>query len=336
MNNVWIWAMQRRLTRWGVVPRLVLCGLCMAKAAAGQGSAPTLALKVASELGPPGGWAQIKVFASSPALIASGQVSMDLDPTVFGPIAQIAVFSATRDQIGFANVSGGHMDAHFSSPSGGIGQSPGLPVFTATVPVLASAKPGAGTISVDPGSGWSDPQGNQYSMAIATGAFTVGGALSVQSVAPGGGLLPAGTVVEIDGTGFDASTGVAIDGVSLASVQYVSRQVVKVTLGGATEMTGKRVRVTSGNGAEMDYFASLPSAPTDPPADPYSALLGRHMILPFTSYTSIHEYDSILSFNAAAGFAILNPNLAPVTLTFLSVSRNAPSQSQYSFFQTAR
>ncbi len=56
----------------------------------------------------------------------------------------------------------------------------------------------------------------------------------MQSVTSGGGLLPAGTVVEIDGTGFDASTGVAIDGVSLASVQYVSRQVVKVTLGGAT------------------------------------------------------------------------------------------------------
>ncbi len=166
--------MQRRLTRWGVVPRLALWGLRMAQAAAGQGSAPTLALKVASELGPPGGWAQVKVFAELvEGADRSGQVSMDLDPTVFEPIAQIAVFSATGDQIGFANVSGGHVDAHFSSPSGGIGQSPGLPVFTVTVPVLASAKPGAATISVDPGSPWSDPQrGISISMAIAAGAIT--------------------------------------------------------------------------------------------------------------------------------------------------------------------
>ena len=168
---------------------------------------------------------------------------------------------------------------------------PGLPVFTVTAPVMASAKPGAGTISVDPGSAWSDPQGNQYSMAAATGAFTVGGAMSAQSVTPGGGLLQAGTVVEIDGTGFDAGIGIAIDGVSLASVQYISGQVIRVTLGGATEMTGKRVEVTSRNDAEVDYFASLPSAPSDPPADAYSPLLGRHMILPLTSYTSIHEYE---------------------------------------------
>jgi len=90
----------------------------------------------------PGGWAQIKVWASAPTLIASGGLSIDFDPSIFGPVAQLAVFSATGDQIGYANVNREHLDVHFSSSSAGIGQLPQLPLFTVSVPVLANAKPG--------------------------------------------------------------------------------------------------------------------------------------------------------------------------------------------------
>jgi hypothetical protein len=53
-----------------------------------------------------------------------------------------------------------HLEAHFSSKSGGIGQLPGIPVFTVQVPVLATAPAGSkNTITLDPGtSQWTNPK----------------------------------------------------------------------------------------------------------------------------------------------------------------------------------
>ena len=65
---------------------------------------------------------------------------MDFDPSIFGTVGQIAVFSATGDQISYANVTGQDIWSciSISLSSAGIGQLPGLPVFTVCLPVLAA------------------------------------------------------------------------------------------------------------------------------------------------------------------------------------------------------
>ncbi len=195
-----------------VLDCLIACGI---SPLAGAAASIPLTLRISTETAPPGGWAQFKISASAPILIASGQLSMTFDPSVFGPIAQVAAFSSTGDQIGYADVNGEQMDAHFSSPAAGLGQLPELPVFVVTVPVLASATPGAtASITADPLAAWMDPEGNQYSVTITPSTFTVGGNLSIQAATPGGGLLPLGTVVQLTGTGFDTTTSVVIDGVA--------------------------------------------------------------------------------------------------------------------------
>ena len=221
-------------------------------------------MRVQSETAPAGGWAQIKIFATSPHLVSSGAISMDLDPSVFGGIASVAVFSATGDALGYANVSGQHVDAHFSSPSAGIGQLPGLPLFAVWIPVLAGAKAGGPVaVTADPsGSAWTDAQGNAYTVTVSPGAVTVGGSLSVASVTPGGGLLPAGTVLQIAGTGFDSATTVAIEGAAVSSLRFINSQQMEATLGGAAELTGKRFRGANADGQMVDYFSALPSAPS--------------------------------------------------------------------------
>ena len=217
-----------------------------------------------SETAPAGGWAQIKIFAASPHLVSSGAISMDLDPSVFGGIASVAVFSATGDALGYANVSGQHVDAHFSSPSAGIGQLPGLPLFAVWIPVLAGAKAGGPVaVTADPsGSAWTDAQGNACTVTVSPGAVTVGGSISVASVTPGGGLLPAGTVLQIAGTGFDSDTTVAIEGAAVSSLRFINSQQMEATLGGAAELTGKRFRGANADGQMVDYFSALPSAPS--------------------------------------------------------------------------
>ena len=88
-----------------------------------------LALRISTETAPACGWVQLKVFAVVPALVAGGSISMDLDAAVFGGISQVAVFGATGNAIGYANVNAQHIDAYFSSATGGIGQLPELHIL---------------------------------------------------------------------------------------------------------------------------------------------------------------------------------------------------------------
>jgi hypothetical protein len=64
-----------------------------------------LALQVSSETAPAGGWAQIKIYAAAPTLISTGRIAINFDPSVFGPIARVAVFSAAGDSSGIAVVN---------------------------------------------------------------------------------------------------------------------------------------------------------------------------------------------------------------------------------------
>ena len=196
-----------------------------------------LNLRVSSEIAPAGSSVQFKLRADSPVPIASGAFTIDLDPTVFGAITDVTVFSATGDVLGYADVAGRHAEVHFSSPSGSIGQLPGLPiaVLTAAVNVGATVP-----VTIDPTQvPWLDTNGKAYTITTAPGALRSGVTLWLQSVTPGGGYLPAGTVLRLSGGGFDATTKVAVDGVSVAAQQLVDPQHIELTLGGATEMTGE-------------------------------------------------------------------------------------------------
>ncbi len=291
----------------------ITCGVLPLMAAAA--STPVV-LQVSTETAPPGGWVQFKISATAPPLIASGQLTMSFDPTVFGAATQVTVFSSTGDQIGYASPNGPILSVYFSSPSAGIGQLPELPVLVVTVPVLASAKLGATAVmTLDPGAAWTGPDGNQYSVSVTPSTFTVGGGLSVQAVTPGGGLLPAGTVVQVTGAGFDPTTSVTIDGVSVSQAAFVNPGQVNLTLGGATELTGKHFHVVNSTGTGIDYFSALPSSPADPGAG-FMTWSGVLPILPLTTYSNSQMGDPLIEHGGASGFAMLNPNLMPVTITF--------------------
>jgi uncharacterized protein (TIGR03437 family) len=288
--------------------------LCLA---AGIGRSQTanhlLNLQIKCDPVPPGGWAQIKIYAASPQQITTANLSMDLDSSFFGGISNVAVFSATGDAAGYAHVSGNHVDGHFSSGSGGIGQLPGLPMFAISVPLLAGLVRDATTVlTLDmKNSSFGDAVGSSYSIAVAAATAQTRGAMSVQSVFPAGGVVPAGGVIQIGGTGFDPSTRVTIDGVSIASTQLVSPQQINITLGGAAEMTGKCFRLTNSGADHIDFFAAMPSAIAggSTPAQP---------LLPLTTYQLVQWTYPIAHPTISQFFALQNSTTAPVTATFFN------------------
>jgi uncharacterized protein (TIGR03437 family) len=306
-----------RLSGWGRASQLLFAVLLGARFAASFVSAATpqnLVLQVSSETAPAGGWVQIKVFAATPALIVSGRIAMDLDPSVFGDVAAVTVFSAQGDAVGFADVQAGHLDAQFSSVSGGIGQLPDLPIFTVRVPVLANAAAKSAALNVDPsGSPWTDPLGNTYLLTVNSGFVTIAGAagLYLQEVIPGGGLLPKGTTVRIRGGGFDSTTKVSIDGVSIASTAYMNPSEIDVTLGAAAELTGKHIRVVIGlDAAQVDFYAALPSIPGPP----------------ISGQATVHLIPSLRPYQ----FATLGVGM-PATTTLLALLNQSQSPVHVSF-----
>jgi uncharacterized protein (TIGR03437 family) len=252
--------LSRRAPRCVILTQLVLLTVPL--------SAANLTLQISSETAPAGGWAQIKVFSQTPQLISSGRILMKFDPAVFGTISSVAVFSAQGDAMGIAAVDGASLDVSFSSPASGIGQLPHLPVLTVTIPILAKASTGTVTaITLDASQAqWTGPQYTAYSVTAVPGSVTVGGSLSVQNLTPGGGLLPAGAPVRIHGAGFSAATTVTIDGVGISSTQFAGATEIDLTLAGAADLTGKRVVLRNPDGAQIEYFSSMPSVPDQSPA----------------------------------------------------------------------
>ncbi|MBI5281117.1 MAG: hypothetical protein HY858_05490 [Candidatus Solibacter usitatus] len=227
--------------------------------AAAEPSLPPLVLGISSPSVPAGAIAQIRLTLPESHRISSGKLSLDFDPAVFGSATSVDVLCATGDQFGVANVEDRRVEIQFGSPTGGIGQLPSAPLITVTIPVLPGIANGTvGFIKLTAGPDpWRDAYGYRYLVTAPPGQLKVGGTLSIDSVTPVGGPLPAGATVRIAGGGFTASTRVEIEGVALSAVTLVGPQAIDVVLGASADLRSKRVTARIPNGAETDFFPPL-------------------------------------------------------------------------------
>lgn len=83
------------------------------------------------------------------------------------------------------------------------------------------------------------------------------GAVSITDVLPGGGFLPAGSLVAVVGIGFQPEARVLIDGVSLASTSWVDSSRIEVVTAVDTQLDGRRVSVTNPDLTGVTYFSYL-------------------------------------------------------------------------------
>ena len=172
-------------------------------------------------------------------------------------------------------------------------------------------------MTADPsGSQWvgpSTPTGNgdfiyppPYTVSVNPGTVTVGGTLSVSSITPVGGVLPGGTVIQIQGTGFTSATTAQINGVNVALAQVTGSQTISLTLGGPAELTGKQISVRNPDGSEVDVFPFEPEAPISLPDTPLDGVLP---IMPLQTYT-----PAAAAYGFTSYVLIRNPNAAAVQL----------------------
>jgi hypothetical protein len=249
---------------------------------------------------------------------------MDLDPAVIGTPAQVDVFSATGDQVGTAVFTGNRIDLRFGSDTGGIGRIPRAPMLVVNVPVLAGGSTATSvnfpSAQAPYGNQCTDAFGYQYTVSATSAPFQAGSALAIDSVTPGGGLLPSATKVQIAGTGFAPSATVQIDGVPLASVAFVAAQEIDVTVATPADLTGRRVVVTNPDGSSADFYPALTGKETCSGCN-YSGAV--QPILPQQTYSYVD-----LGTTNGPGFAIQNPTLEQVNFEIdYSATLHTPSHS---------
>lgn len=233
----------------------------------GDGTGP--GLSVASPTLPPGGMLQVQVFMTEPKPILKGkqgihaQQSQALDfegegktSSLLGALRDAAIFSPSGDVSGVAVTNSSGTRFFFSSPLATYGTSSDTPVITIAYPVSTKAAAGQTLdLTLDPtDSQWVDPDGDDYTMELKSGVLTVGGTLSISDVMPGGGVVPAGTVISITGTGFQSSSKIDFGEAHVSNTQYVNSTLIQITLRDSVDVRGQRVRIDNPNNERAEYF----------------------------------------------------------------------------------
>ena len=302
-------------------PVLLVLALCsvVTYASQAQGQVP-IELVVSSETVPPGGMLQLTVSLTEPQPIRRGSPLLAFSSTVLGSVQGLSIYSPAGDAIGAAVVSGGNVKMIVNSAQLDYGMDLDTPVAAISIPVLSTALRGQTVnLNLDPTSVWLDPNGNPYPTLVTQGMLTVGGALSVSNVVPGGGMARAGSIVKVLGMGFQPDSKVDINEVLISSTHFVSSKEIDVLLAADTQMNGRRVRVENQSSKEMVvYYSYLRTTPLGKSALP---------LLAKTEPLFSHVLYTRGYFRTAAGATFLgvaaqnaNPQSANITIKLFSTA----------------
>lgn len=290
----------------------------------GSCPAPTrqISLHIPNETAPPGGIVQMKVLVTEPAPVSSSGPRIPIPRTILPKGIQL--FNPNGDVSGVAMIGPSLISIASITSTGTQGSDYPIMILSFQLPPDISV----GTqlpFSLDPSSTWTlGLLGVATMKPIPPATITVGGSISITDVVPGGGLLPSGTVVSVQGIGFQPGTQVQLSAVKASSITVVSPQEIQITLAEPTQMTGKKIQVTNPDGSQDTYFSYMRGTPL---GQSIQSLLASAVPIFSTVTYSQAEFASEdnVSTNEFSGVAVQNPNLTPANVTFtLFSSSNTP------------
>ena len=287
------------------------------------GGAQQVALTIPSEMAPPGGMVQMKFMVTQPTPISSGKPKTTTTRTVTQSVSGINLFNAAGDVNGVALVRGTEVQLSYITSVSSSGTD--YPIMTIAMPVPLNAAPGSQTeFSLDPGSTWMLNTGATATLKpMSPATITVGGSVSITNIVPGGGTLPAGTVVNIMGVGFNSKTSVQLNAIKASSIFYVNSKLIQFTLAETTHMAGQKIQVVNTDGSQDTYFSYLRGVPLLRGSRPL--LRGAVPVFSQMAYSQATFAPIAAGLSTQfTGLAMQNANLATadVTLTLYS-SANA-------------
>ena len=292
--------------------------LVLADGGPGPSGSPTVTtnqvfLHIPDEAAPADGVVQMKFMVTEPTPISSGGPRFAFART-FDAVRGIELFSPSGDVSGVAVVNGSQVSVFYSTSSGTQGTD--YPIMTVSLHVRPDAAFGSqDQFSLDPSSTWIlGLLGVATLKPVAPATVTVAGTISITNVVPGGGALPAGSVVSIQGMGFQPGTQVQLNAIKASAITVVNPNEIQFTLAEATNMTGQKIQVVNPDGSEDTYFSYMRGIPlllSDRP-------LLRSAIPIFSSVAhsrAVYAPMGTLLSNQFSGIAVQNPSLEPAAIT---------------------
>jgi hypothetical protein len=188
--------------------------------------------------------------------------------------------------------------------------------MTVALHVRPDAVPGSQTqFSLDPSSTWMlGLLGPATLKPMTPATVTVGGTISITNVVPGGGVLPAGSAVSIQGMGFQPNTQIQLNAIKASSINVISSNEIQFTLAEATNMTGQKIQVVNPDSSQDTYFSYLRGVPLLQSARP----LLENTVPVFSAVThskAVFGPLGTLQTSQFSGIAIQNPSTAPADVT---------------------
>lgn len=291
--------------------------------AGGSCTSPTrqISLHIPDETVPPGGIAQMKVLVTEPTPTTSG--GPRLAAAVGTSVRGIQLFNPTGDVDGVA-MFGPTMISIESITSTGT-QGSDYPILIVSLQIPPNAVAGTRLpFSLDPSSSWTlGLLGTATMKPFPPATITIGGSISITDVVPGGGVQPAGTIVHLQGIGFQPGTQVQLSDIKALSITVASPQDIQIVLAEPTQMTGKKIQVVNPDGSQDTYFSYMRGTPLGASNQPL--LTAALPIFSSVTYSQAVFAATASSSSQFSGIALQNPNSAPATVTFnLFSSTNGP------------
>jgi hypothetical protein len=210
------------------------------------------------------------------------QVSIGVDPTEPTPIIVDGLSGSTLEAVTLPD----QPDAAGTAVNGGtslvlsvVSPDPAAPATTATVTVAAVAPP---------------PDPCQPPL------------VSISDLLPGGGFVPAGSLVAVEGVGFQPNAQVLIDGIAIESSSWVDSSHIDVVTAADAQLDGKTVSVINSDGSGATYVTYLRTTDLGKSANPLLAATAP--IFPVQTLS-----NAVLATPAGGtffGVALQNPNPA--------------------------
>jgi hypothetical protein len=271
-----------------------------------------ISLHIPDETVPPGGIAQMKVLVTEPTPVSSG--GPRIAALSYAAVMGIQLFNPTGDVNGVAMIGGSMISIESVTSTGTQGSD--YPIMIVSLQLPPNISLGAKeSFSLDPSSTWIlGLLGTATMKPIVPATITVGGSISITDVIPGGGVQPAGTVVHVQGIGFQPGTQVQLSNIKASSIVVTSPQDIEIVLAEQTQLTGKKIQVTNPDGSQDTYFSYMRGIPFNQSSQPL--LASALPIFSSVTYSRAVFATAGTSTSEFSGIAVQNPNQSAATVTF--------------------
>jgi len=254
----------------------------------------------------------MKMLVTEPTPVSTGRPMIAITSGI--NVVGIELFNPNGDVDGVAMIGPSMISIESITSSGTQGSD--YPIMIVSLLIQPNVGVGAKfPFSLDPSSTWTlGLLGTATMKPIPPATITVGGSISITNVVPGGGVQPAGTVVDIQGSGFQPGTQVQLANIKASSITVAGPQDIQVVLAEPTQMTGKKIQVTNPDGSQDTYFSYMRGIPLGASSEPL--LASAVPIFSSVTYSQAVFASAASTTSQFSGIAVQNPNLNAANVSF--------------------